>query len=334
MKIKVAFNSKIPKTQNVESYSQELKETANKLLKTQNDKPLGIGTQNEEILQIEKYKFIWDTQPLPPNKNLENNVDNNVNIGNRKKEPRWTVEIGDATVYFNPKCSINDAVFWLNSFKKISNKLSNVTLINQNLIFEVGMPAEELGISCLGMASGNHIMFPLGANNCNLLCVWAEKSGKELNLPPQEKAQITLEKMILHEIGHTLKNHPTLCELRKTLNKEIFTGFYDLHEIIQEVSPQYLNKRFHSTSLNFQICNNTYGRKREETQQDTKNISGEVFAEVIRHYYLEPHLTKIAKPPPKKVTIVSPILSFLIETLHNEKIYFPKPKEPEQNQIL
>jgi hypothetical protein len=323
------FKSEISDSQILECYNHELSETAKELYTALNDTPLGIGNL-EETKKIGNYEFNWDTYLYSADEKL----DLNANIGKRKQEPRWTVEIGDIFIRFGTECSQNDAVTWLNAFEKISKKLYETNLITKGLVFEVGMPETELGKKCLGMASENHVMFPLGSNNRNLIAVWIEKAAQKLHLHPAEKGQITLEKMILHEIGHTLKINPSLWELRQKLNEEIFTGFQNLEEILEEISPHYLSQRFYVTNIELQSQNEEYEAGKTEKRKDKYNASGEIFAEVIRHYYLEPHLTKIARRPPKKETILTPILTFLIETLHKEKIYFPKPQEPEQPQIL
>jgi hypothetical protein len=323
------FKSEISDSQILECYNHELSEAAKELYTTLNHEPLGISTPNEKK-KIGNYEFRWDTEKFSANEDL----DPLSNIGTRKKEPRWIVEIGDTEVRFGTECSQNDAVAWLNAFEKISRKLLDTTLTEGSLVFEVGMPACELARPCVGMACENHVMFPLGSNNRNIIAVWVEKAAQNLNLHPAEIGQITLEKMILHEIGHTLKRDPVLHKLREKLNEDIFTGFEDLEEILEEISPHHLSKRFYSQKKELQAANKSYEIGETETKKDRYNASGEVFAEVIRHYYLEPHLTKLAKRPPKKETILTPILNFLIETLHTEKIYFPKSKEPEPPQIL
>jgi hypothetical protein len=323
------FKSEIEETQILECYNHELSETAKDLYTPLNDAPLGTGNP-DETKKIGNYELKWDNYTYSADENL----DSNANIGKRKKEPRWTIEIGDTEVRFGPECSQNDAVTWLNALEKISKKLLDANLPIGGLIFEVGMPEAELGKKCVGMACANHVMFPLGSNNRNLIVVWVEKAAQRLGLHPAEKGQVTLGKMILHEIGHTFKRNPILWKLRQKLNEDIFTGFQDLEEILEKISPHHLSRRFYSIEKELQSQNEDYKTGLITNKIDKLNASGEIFAEVIRHYYLEPHLTKIARRPPKKETILTPILNFLIETLRKESIHLPKPKEPEEPQIL
>jgi hypothetical protein len=308
----------------VEYYDGILTKKAEELYLQRHDIPLGNGIGTDEKLELETYTFYWDSRPLKTNQE----VDNRAGIGNRKTQGRWTVEIETSFVHFGENCSRNDAVTWLNAFQNIAKILWDTTLTDPNLIFEVGMPAIELGKSCVGMASGNHTMFPLGKNNCNLICVWTENAAKVLDLPNKEKTQLTLEKIILHEIGHTLRRYPELHEIREKLKNTIFTGFRELKETLEEISPHYLGKQFYS------IPDNLEGKRiiaiaENKEPEDSKNIAGEVFAEIVRHYYLEAYINKIARTPPTKKTIVTPLLDVLIKNLQEKRIRFPNP--PEKN---
>lgn len=160
---------------------------------------------------------------------------------------------------------------------------------------------------CVGATQGNTITLPLLPNGVIRADAFSESKTKD-------KPPITLENLLLHEIGHTLRKH--LYDERENLALSIRDEFFSYGPILQEASPHYLGLQFPFLVGEMSLLQEPppSKEKTEKLTQLTKTLVGEVFAEVVRTYYLEPVLHGKSKPiPPCKGQIMQGILTRIQE---------------------
>ncbi len=159
----------------------------------------------------------------------------------------------------------------------------------------------------VGATQGNTIILPLLPNGIIRTDAFSESKTKD-------KPPITLENLLLHKIGHTLKKH--LYDERENLALSIRDEFFSYGPILQEASPHYLGLQFPFLAGEISLLQESppSKEKTEQLTRLTKPLVGEIFAEVVRTYYLEPVLQGKRKAiPPCKGQIIQEILSRIQE---------------------
>ena len=246
------------------------------------------------------------------------------------KKPGCQVEIG-------PECDEADCSAWLRSFGPIQkNVLRRQTTKRETIRFVIGEKANRRQPKpCVAYAEDNTVGFPTTANGSHILAVkLCEASEKTPGLKP-----VRLEKITLHEVGHTLKRffefgrEEILAEMMRGGSK----NWHRAANLLREVSPHYLGEQSEEIEKKLQANESMAGLAPGRETEKIRNkfaydIGREIFAEIVRHFYLEPALEGKPKTFAKTGFYA---LDDLCSTLQEETVQtlLPKPK-PIQRQGL
>jgi hypothetical protein len=200
-----------------------------------------------------------------------------------------------------PDVSRSDAAALLKRLRKVEEKILNRGRATwERPIIRIGAKQKEhdrIAGACAGGAEGLHLFFFCAQDNCRLMATRAEAA-----------CGIRIEKTILHEIGHLLE--PLLKDTIDILEEGIFDHLGELGGLLKKISPHYLGgTEFpllveETTTLRTgggknleKITVNGVNKNREaHTKKRRAEITSEIAAELLRHFYLEPCLTGKAKP--------------------------------------
>jgi len=210
-----------------------------------------------------------------------------------KTELTWHTDAWKATgdgfeLEIGPECDKEDTKTWLTSFQRLQvNVLKRKTTKQEKLRFLLGAKANLEGKPCVAFAKGSTVGFPTAKNGKHLVATKLMEASRSGGLKP-----IDLEKIILHEVGHTLKTYfeshrgDLIVDLR-TNGPE---SWISAQAQIEEISPHYLGKQFQPILTRLETETDKQKHKEFAT-----SIAKELFAEACRHFYLEAVLTASPK---------------------------------------
>lgn len=288
----------------LEAFNHRYKAAAEALSKITPAHPMGAGGDGE-CRNISGIILTWEKEAW------------------RSHGPGYTLEIG-------PECDQKDITHWLIEFKPVKNRvLSRPSKLRKTLDFILGEAANRIKADCIAFARGSIVGFPTTKNGCHILGVkLAEASKLEPDLLP-----VDLNKVLLHEIGHTMREHYT--ESRSKLSSELAlfgpTNWDKAEAVIREISPHYLGDQFQTILCKLAECHvrlhaEPESPQRKEDWKVTWALGGELFAELCRHFYLDAVLEK--KPRAFKNTGFSELDDLCNELCHQAKLTIAKSKAP------
>ena len=271
--------------QELETFSTKHYEAAEKNLGK--PKPLGPGKEQGETKTLAGFHLRWETD-------------------------RWAHHSPTFQIEIAPESDTADTEKWLRAFLPIGKTLLNrATIKRETLVFKLG--SSQTKKPCVASAWENILAFPTCKDKSHLLAVQIERASQK------SKEQVDLQRIILHEIGHTLKKY--FPDARQELDLSMADNFARLRPLLETISPHYLGKQWGDIQKKFSqwkiicSCDPTQENKRAAAKF-AASISGEVFAETVRHFYLEGCLTQKQKPAKWTGYI---ILDEFIETLQTER---------------
>jgi len=217
------------------------------------------------------------------------------------KEQSWTSEGVGFSLDIGPECDEQDTKTWLKKFETLQkNVLQRHTTKREQIHFVLGKKANERQPKpCVAFAEDNTIGFPTTTNGSHLVAVkLCEASEKQADLK-----KVRLEKITLHEIGHTLKKFFEF-EREEILLAMMLNGpkcWNNCAPLLGEISPHYLGEQ--APKIEATLLANQMAAEVEPTRENEKvrnkfayDIGREIFAELVRHFYLEPALDQKIKP--------------------------------------
>lgn len=254
--------------QHIRPYSPEIEELLEKNSRSRNAQPIGEGNFFGESLTIEGYEFHYN------------------------KFGTWKHEGVDCNITIRPNADRADTTSLLQKFRITHERILTRGIAGGKVSVEIGNGQPLKGITRLADAIGCDylIRFPVTKNGNHLAAVCAEKG-----------ANISLQAVILHEIGHLLETKLTkeIGWLSRTLEKNLSR----CQDALKEMSPHYLGKQAAkvATVLGDLDKMENEGRKSIVLEGVTwvpyqyrnhliDTFTHELAAEMIRDFYLEPAL--------------------------------------------
>lgn len=241
----------------------------------------------------------------------------------QREEDKWIWRSESLEITLNPKTSKDSAERLLATINQAQPILKRRLVHNDKIRVLLGYSDRP----CVAAALKNILMFPLTENG-NILADALAESSKD-----SSKEKVTLSLIFLHELGHTLRTY--LLYIREDMIARIGEEFFSCEKLLKEISPHYLGKQFNNTAArlaSLQIRNSS-PEQAEELAKLKISLTGEIFAEMVRHYYLEPLLLgEKRKTPPTKTKSITEFGNILQEELegslqHTHPKAFPI-KEP------
>lgn len=204
----------------------------------------------------------------------------------------WAHEEFGVRIELHPKTNQRDATETLKTIRSLYPIPRRKTIKRDKIIFRVGLT----WINKLATAVGNIISVPFAINGTSLFAAClARASKKNTSILP-----VKLQDILLHEVAHTLRVY--YLDARDELQVGVSRNFHKTRELMEEISPHYLGKQHQDISAKFALLNvkiHIEDNESYEAELDdaARKIGAELFAEVVRYFYLEPVLTKkIPKP--------------------------------------
>jgi hypothetical protein len=279
---------RIEETQELESYSSKLTQAAERISQSKTPNPIGAGKTPTQKLSLAGLQFSWEGT-------------------------HWELDRINHQIRISPATDRNDATVVLETLKSIRTGVFNRSfLATEETIFIIGATDKE-SENCvasaqrkkIGRQTYNLIRIPFCENGAHLIPVQLDDHLSQ-SFPTSGKHG-DLQKIILHEIGHTLR--VKFQEQRENLRRFTEIEFGAIAPVLKEISPVYLGtqadditesillKRARTLFLDDTPTEIKLEANRDLTRYSQK-IGAEVFAEMLRHYYLEPCVSRIFPPPP------------------------------------
>lgn len=198
-----------------------------------------------------------------------------------------------------PGCDREDAKKAVAAIQKIGRGILHRGLATGETIeFHIGCPQQpgQNNVATSVNFLGKRVGLPLTKNNCHIMAVRADNLG------------IKLQTTLLHEIGHLFED--LLKTNLREIDRSLANQFHLAKSILQEISPHYLGQKAQDIDENLELLAAAIREKRKtitigaETEgrkvgpekylsEWTEWLAQEMFAELLRHYYLEPCMTEI-----------------------------------------
>lgn len=263
--------------QSIKGFTPEVGAKIKKNCESLEPDPLNLGIRGEHI-NLGGYRFEWDEAGF------------------------WKSRRQQCEIRLVPDVSRSDATALLKRLRKVEEKILNRGRATwERPIIRIGAKQKEhdrIAGAYAGGAEGLHLFFFCAPDNCRLMATRAEAA-----------CGIRMEKIILHEIGHLLE--PLLKDTIDILQEGIFDHLAELEGLLKKVSPYYLGGNEFPLLVEEAAALRTAARKNLEnitvngieknreayTKKRRVEITSEIAAELLRHFYLEPCLTGKAKPP-------------------------------------
>lgn len=206
---------------------------------------------------------------------------------------RWEHQAPTHTIEIAPQCDLKDVELWLKAFQPIAkNILSRAIVKRTHLLFQLGTPQSDA--HRVAYAQDSTIGFPVCQNQCHLLATKLAEASKKTANP------VNIENIILHEIGHTLGKY--FSEEKSDIQMTILDSFPLGQGLLQEISPHYLGDNRAKIPEKITLLKTIEALEgteeaKKSTRQFARRLGAEIFAEMLRYYYLEPCLNKQIKKP-------------------------------------
>jgi hypothetical protein len=198
----------------------------------------------------------------------------------------WSHEDSGMRLEVHPKANLKDTEEAIRTITSIERILQRKTVKRDKLVFKIG----RTWANQVATAEGNTISLPFAQNGSSIFAVCLSRaSGKTSTLK-----SVSLLDIVLHEIGHTLRVY--FVEARTDLQMGVAKNFHKTKALMELMSPHYLGKQHENISAKFALLNVSAHLKEEpkaekEREDFSKRIGAEIFAEMVRYFYLEPALT-------------------------------------------
>jgi hypothetical protein len=215
----------------------------------------------------------------------------------------WTRETQSTRVEIEPAVDAEDACQWLDAFLPIQTALFDRKLLrNQKITFKIGGNAYQKngeGVIAEAMENMSLVKFPAMPDASRIKAVCMEIGSKN------EPSPIRLTGIILHEVGHLLER--CLSEVIDDLEEWVEKDLHKIEDTLVEISPHCLKFRKENWKRDFAAIergepiqiNGEKTPARKALVKLKREIAHEIFAEAIRHYFLEPQLHGYQLDPPK-----------------------------------
>ena len=276
-------------------------------------------TSMEELRQLETYNSqyhlaaeTWSQTHSSEKLEISNPKTNQKTIGGFAfawDGKSWIHTAPTFQLEIDPNCDKKDAEDWIKKFKPIACQLLNrATVKRETLTFRLGCHLEK---KCVAAAAGNTISFPFCENESHLLaCCLSRASHKAKGLKP-----VALQNIILHEIGHTLKHY--FSHQRELIIASVSSQIKNGEKLLGTISPHYLGEQHQNITNKFALLKTLGETDTTEAAQHSEYatlIGREIFAEMVRYYYLEPCLSKkLPRQPNSSYGILNQFAKDLLE---------------------
>lgn len=257
-----------PEWQHIRPYSPEVNELLEKNSRSRPTQPIREGMYIGDSQSIEDYAFHYTEKGW------------------------WEHEGTDCHISILPNADRTDIGFLLQTFREIHEKIVTRGITGGKISVEIGNGQPIRGTTRLAdaIACDHLIRFPIANNGCHLAAVCAAQG-----------ANLSLQAIILHEIGHLLE--PKLSKQIGWLSRTLEKNLIRCQDALKEISPHYLGKQAITVAAVLSEL-----EKIEAAGQKSIVIAGqtwepcdyrnhlidhfthELAAEMIRDFYLEPAL--------------------------------------------
>jgi hypothetical protein len=217
----------------------------------------------------------------------------------------WRCERTNCPVILHAGTDLEDAKLILGKIKRIERKVLARATITGPIEFHIGMPQ---------WPTHHHVATAITELTRARVILFQTKSGGHVMAAKVEQAAgIPAENILLHEVAHTLEI--TLQDHRENLRQTLHDDLRDAADILTIISPHYLgiqmpailkeladlrelkNAGAKTITLQKKSGPDTV-RLNPYLMEKIRYLTEEVFAEAIRHFYMEPCMTgKIPSTP-------------------------------------
>lgn len=218
-----------------------------------------------------------------------------------EKEGQWLWESHTCRIEILPDTDKPDAEILLKTLRPIQENILSRGIAGPKITFRIGneQPLENEPRLADSNATERLVRFPTSSNKSRLIAVGASKA-----------AGISLQGIILHEIGHILS--PLLSKEIRMILVSLEENLSEITDQLQEISPHYLKDQAKRTLENFQTLKEIKEKGTQSIKVGGKSwhpenykthlidhFTQELFAETVRALYLEPCLHQKEKTLPK-----------------------------------
>lgn len=205
----------------------------------------------------------------------------------------WEYETATCKIEIHPSADKEDVETWLQTFKEVESKIIDRGISGGKITFELGGDQYDPEKIVVGQAfaSTKLVRFPTAANRQHLLAVCLENGTKGTI------HEVSLHGILLHEIGHILAPH--LSKEIEFLKIALVGKLPQAAAALKIISPSYLGKTverkaelLRAAQLSPEITIKGKAMDSETfTSVTVSHLGDEIWAEMVRHYYLEPALS-------------------------------------------
>jgi hypothetical protein len=215
---------------------------------------------------------------------------------------QWECERSHCKVVLHAGADNSDTALILRNIYEIERKIFTRASSGPPIEFQIGVPQ---------WPTHHHVACAITEPTHARILVFQTQSGGHILAAKIEQAtEIKVGKILLHEIAHTLET--LLSDHRENLRQTLHDDLALASEALKEISPHYLGKQLPAILKELDALKTlkASGKKEVLIQKDGKestcnlapyllekirHLTEEVFAETVRHFYLEPCVS--GKPP-------------------------------------